>query len=196
MAADGVKQITSFRTTGLAIIVFAVVASCGPKPVSVAPDNPFAPGIDLTKDSVDGITVGNRLMAARQYELALDAFTRAALDHGLTGEILSGMGTANLGLRRLGQAEKLLRLAVDVDKDLPETWNNLGVVLMEQGKTAEAQNVFRHAFGLDNGQSDSIRENLRLALAKSENTDNTVVQNNDYKLVQRGSNDYLISKTP
>lgn len=135
-------------------------------------------------------------MDAGQYELAIAAFTRAALDQGLTAEILTGMGTASLGLGRLGQAETLLRRAVEKDKDWPEAWNNLGVVLMEQGEISEAQQVFRKAYALDDGQNDSIRENLRLALAKSENADNTVTQNNDYKLVQRGSSDYLIRRTP
>lgn len=196
MKRPGVMQATPIRSTFLAIIAFAMVASCGPKPISIPPDSPYAPGVDLSKTAVNGVDVGHRLMDAGQYELAMDAFTRAALDQGLTAEILTGMGTANLGLGRLGQAETLLRRAVEKDKDWPEAWNNLGVVLMEQGENAEAQQVFRKAYALDDGQNDSIRENLRLALAKSEKVDNTVVQNNEYKLVQRGRSDYLIRKTP
>jgi len=76
-------------------------------------------------------------MAAQQYELALDAFTRAALNEGLTGEILNGMGTANLGLGRLGQSEELLRRAVKAEPDWAEAWNNLGVLLMERGEISE-----------------------------------------------------------
>lgn len=196
MTQIGVTQAAPIRSTLLAIIAFAMVASCAPKPISQPPDTPYAPGVDLSKTAVNGVEVGHRLMDAGQFELAIDAFTRAALDQGLTAEILTGMGTANLGLGRLGQAETLLRRAVEKDKDWPETWNNLGVVLMEQGETAEAQQVFRRAYALDDGQNDSIRENLRLALAKSENADNTVAQNNEYKLVQRGSSDYLIRRTP
>jgi hypothetical protein len=52
--------------------------------------------------------------------------------------------------------------------------------------------VFRKAYALDNGESDSIRDNLRLALANSENPDNNVDQNENYKLVRRGNSDYLI----
>ena len=69
--------------------------------------------------------VGHRLIAAGEYELAIKAFSRAALEHGLTAEILSGLGSANLGLGRLGQAERCLRDAVEKDAARPKsgtTW--------------------------------------------------------------------------
>ena len=172
------------------------VAACVPDRIETGDTGPFAPGVDPKGDAVDGVEVANRLMDARQYELALDAYTRAALDQGLTAEILSGMGSANLGLGRLGQAESLLRQALDKKPDWPEAWNNLGVVLMEKGDTVEAEQIFRKAYALDNGQSDAIRNNLRLALAKSENTDNTIEEDQEYKLVQRGYGDYALRKDP
>jgi len=178
----------------LAIVVCAAVAGCVPKRIPEDKSGPFAPGVDPRKEAVDGVEVGHRLMAAAQYELALDAFTRAALDHGMTAEILSGLGTANLGLGRLGQAEDLLRRAIQSDSEWPAAWNNLGVVLMERGKTREAEQVFRRAYALDNGESDSIQYNLRLALAKSENTGNTVPKNEPYKLVQRGAGDFALRR--
>ena len=131
-------------------------------------------------------------MAAGQYELAIKSFNRAALDQGIDAEILSGLGSANLGLGRLGQAEQLLRRAVKENETEPEDWNNLGVVLMERGKTAEAIQIFRRAYALDNGESDAIRDNLRLALAKLENPVINDIDDNKYKLVRRGSGDYLI----
>ena len=70
---------------------------------------------------------------------------------------------------RLGQAEKFLRRALDADESRPDAWNNLGVILLEKGETAEAVQIFRKAYALDNGDSDMIRDNLRLALAKLEN---------------------------
>nr|WP_245926131.1 tetratricopeptide repeat protein [Ascidiaceihabitans donghaensis] len=164
--------------------------------MSTSDSGPYAPGVDRSKQAVDGVEVGHRLIAAGEYELAIRAFNRAALANGLDAEILSGLGTANLELGRLGQAETLLRRATAQDDAWPEIYNNLGVVLMERGKTAEAQQIFRKAFALDNGESALIRDNLRLALAKSENTVNTAGQNNNYKLVRRGSSDYLIRPTP
>lgn len=167
--------------------------------VGTTPDGVFAPGIDTRsaarRGQVSEVDVGHRLIAAGEYELALRAFSRAALDRGETdAEILLGMGTANLGLGRLGQSETLLRLAVEKEANWPELWNNLGVVLMERGKSGEAAQIFRKAYAMDNGQSDSIRDNLRLALSKSENSVNNSDETNDYKLVRRGTSDYLIRR--
>ncbi|MDM8168590.1 tetratricopeptide repeat protein [Roseovarius sp.] len=162
----------------------------------VSRDNPFAPGIKSGAEAVDGMLVGHRLMDAGEYELAIDAYSRAALQQGMTAEVLSGIGTANLKLSRLHTAERLLRQALDKDERSPEIWNNLGVVLMERGEIAEAEQVFRRAYALDNGQSDSIRDNLRLALEKSEISEYTPEEEQDYKLVRRGTSDYLIRKIP
>jgi len=152
-----------------------------------------APGVDLRADGADNLETGHRLVAAGQYELAIRSFNRAAIDRGtVDAEILSGLGTANLGLGRLGQAETQLRRAVQRDATQPEIWNNLGVVLMERGKNADAIQIFRKAFALDNGESVSIRDNLRLALEKSENFDTSSDSIDEYKLVRRGSADYLI----
>ena len=100
-----------------------------------------------------------------------------------------------LGLGRLGQAETLLRRAIATDEAIPETWNNLGVVLMEKGDAAEAEQIFRRAYALDNGESDSIRDNLRLALAKIENQGYDEADQ-EYKMVRRGSSEFLLRRIP
>lgn len=172
------------------------LAACNTGGISAAKDGVFAPGVDPRKDAVDGVEVGHRLIEAGEFELALRSFSRAALDNGgVNAEILSGFGTANLGLGRLGEAEKMLRRASERDDAYAEIWNNLGVVLMEMGETIEAQQVFRKAFALSNGESTQIRDNLRLALAKLDNPAYTEPQNNNYKLMRRGNSDYLIRAT-
>ncbi|WP_146590610.1 tetratricopeptide repeat protein [Puniceibacterium confluentis] len=178
------------------VLATAVLAACSPGGQKPLPDNPFAPGLDTRADPVDGLLVGHRLMEAGEYDLALDAFHRAAAEQGLTGEVLSALGSVNLALGRLGQAEKLLRQSVEKDPEWPEAWNNLGVVLMEAGKIPEATEIFRKAYALDNGESDSIRDNLRLALAKMDNSLYSEADEQDYKLVRRGSGSYLIRPTP
>lgn len=180
-----------------ALLLGSALAACSPGGFATSvfpqePSGPFAPGVDLRAEADDGIEVAHRLIAAGEYELAIRAFNRTALDQGIDAEILSGLGTANLGLGRLGQAEELLRRAVARDENQPEVWNNLGVVLMERGKNAEAKQIFHKAYALDNGQSDAIRDNLRLTLAKSENSVISEGVENNYKLVRRGSADYLI----
>ena len=110
--------------------------------------------------------------------------------------MLSALGSANLKLGRLGQAETLLRRAVKQDETFAPAWNNLGVVLMESGKWGEAERVFRTAFAIDNGSSAQIRENLRLALAKLENPGYDVENNTTFALVRRGSGEYQLLATP
>ncbi|MEM7089653.1 MAG: tetratricopeptide repeat protein [Pseudomonadota bacterium] len=172
-------------------MVFAMVASCTEGTGSNGID---APGIDPKGTAQDSLVVGNRLMAAGEYELALDTFTRAALDQGMTPQILTSLGTANLGLRRLGQAETLLRRAVDEETEWPVAWNNLGVLLMETQQYPEAVQVFRKAYALDNGESDAIRDNLRLALAKMENPANNTTQEQEYTLEQLGDGQFTLRK--
>ncbi|MCC7319819.1 MAG: tetratricopeptide repeat protein [Rubellimicrobium sp.] len=125
----------------------------------------YAPGVAGQMQD-DALTVGHRLMAAGEYELALQAYMRAAGQQGLNVDTLSALGSANLRLGRLGQAERLLRQAIEKDATFVPAQNNLGVVLMEQGKVGEAAEVFRRAYATDNGNSDTIRDNLRLALSR------------------------------
>ncbi|MGB3316871.1 MAG: tetratricopeptide repeat protein, partial [Albidovulum sp.] len=157
---------------------------------------PFAPaGVVRGEEAIDGLIVGHRLMAAGEYELALKAYYRAAADRGLTVDTLSAIGSANLRLGRLGQAEKLLRQALDDDETFVPAWNNLGVVLMERGDVGEASRVFQTAFALDSGQSDSIRENLRLSLAKLKKPSYDPVDTGEFSLVRRGHGQYLLLTT-
>ncbi len=180
----------------ITLILLWTLPACTAGGLSAKQDGPYAPGAKPGAEAVDGLTVGHRLMQAGQPELALDAYTRAALEHGMSVDVLSGLGSANLALGRLGQAETLLRRAVRTDDAVPETWNNLGIALMEQGKTPESAEVFKRAYALDNGESDAIRDNLRLALAKMQNRRYDDDEQQDYKLVRRGSGDYLIRSIP
>ncbi len=159
--------------------------------------NPYAPGTAATREGgVDGLLVGHRLMAAGEYELALKAYYRAAARQGMTADVLSAIGSANLRLGRLGQAERILRQAVMKDPEFPAAWNNLGVVLMERGNTAEAMEVFKRAYALDSGQSDSIRDNLRLAIEKTRKTAYDAPEESKFVLVRRGGGKYLLLATP
>ncbi len=180
------------RATVLFMCSLALAGCLAPAP----PEGPYAPGLASGGEAVDGLVVGHRLMDAGEYELAHQAFTRAAVSHGMTADVLAGLGSANLALGRLGTAERLLREAIELPDATPETWNNLGVVLVERRQYPEAEQILRRAYALDNGESDAIRDNLRLALAKSENSDYDVEDEQDYKLVRRGSGDYLIRKIP
>nr|WP_255553675.1 tetratricopeptide repeat protein [Maritimibacter sp. DP1N21-5] len=159
--------------------------------------NAYAPDARVGgEDSVDGLIVGHRLMDAGEYELALKAYLRAAAEDGISVDTLSAMGSANLRLGRLGQAETLLRQAVEKDGTFAPAWNNLGVVLIETGQIGEAVRVFKIAFGADSGKSDSIRQNLELALAKQQNLAyDEPVKEAEFALMRRGRGDYLLLGT-
>lgn len=175
----------------LALFWFSALAACSTGGLN-RPDGVYAPGV-AGQSTLDGLEVGHRLMAAGEFELALKAYTRAAAQQGLNVDTLSALGSANLRLGRLGQAESLLRRAVEEDPTFPAAWNNLGVVLMELGEIAEAAEVFRRAYATDNGNSDQIRDNLRLALALRDNPEYVPEnENEEFRLVRRGTSDYVI----
>jgi Flp pilus assembly protein TadD len=178
------------------IAIITTLAACNSGGFGRSDGQVYAPGVAGPSD-VDGLIVGHRLMAAGEYQLALDAYTRAAGQQGLNVDTLSALGSANLRLGRLGQAEGLLRRAVDDDPSFAAAWNNLGVILMERGKIPEASQVFRRAFATDNGNSDQIRDNLRLALAKMDNPDYIDPnEGQEFELVRRGTGDYVILSAP
>jgi tetratricopeptide (TPR) repeat protein len=166
----------------------SVLAACG-NTGGFERNVPF--GADARGEGVDGLLVGHRLMAAGEHELALKAYYRAAGEQGVNADVLSAIGSANLALGRLGQAEQVLRLAIKEDPSFVPAINNLGVVLMERGQFGEARITFQQAFAIDSGQSDAIRENLRLAIAKTEGVVYSDPQEEPtMSLVRRGQGQY------
>jgi tetratricopeptide (TPR) repeat protein len=168
-------------------------------PLSALGQGPNAPlDADHISEAVDGLIVGHRLMAAGEYEIALRAYTRAAAEQGLNVDVLSALGSANLKLGRLNQAKKLLKRAVVKDDRFVPAWNNLGVVLSNQGSLQEAKRVFQLAYALDSGNSDEIRTNLTKIIAKIKKASYTTQNNNNnnnFDLVRRGNGRYLLLKT-
>lgn len=191
------------RLTFALMAALAISGCSAPEPgasMSLSEDRvgPKAPpGTPHITQAVDSLVVGHRLMAAGEYELALKAYTRGANEHGLNADVLSALGSANLRLGRLNQAEKLLRIAVEKDDRFVPAWNNLGVVLQTKGEYAEARRVFRLAYGLDNGNSEEIRANLTKTIAILDKSgyagDN---EPKEFKLVRRGNGRYLLLRTP
>ncbi|MEM6727902.1 MAG: tetratricopeptide repeat protein [Pseudomonadota bacterium] len=173
-----------------------LLCACGAPRLEAPEDGPFAPYPSRADRNISEMELGHRLMGAGQHELALRAFMRAAGKDGLTPEVLLALGSANLELGRLSQAEAQLRKAKAADATSPDILNNLGVVLMEQGETVEAAQLFRRAFALDNGNSEAIRDNLRKALAKKEPGGYAEQSEEALRMVRRGSADFLIAATP
>lgn len=177
----------------LALTLALAACSAGGLGLSGKGDPETAPGIDTRAKGVDGLIVGHRLMASGEYELALRAYYRAAATQGMNADVLSALGSANLKLGRLGQAETLLRQAIKEDPSFVPAYNNLGVVLMEKGQAGEARVIFQQAYALDSGDSDAIRENLRRAIAESESAVYDQPEEKPaYSLVRRGEGEFVL----
>ncbi len=181
----------------LALATTACLAACSPGGLGFGQGTANRPPpADASEKGVDGLLVGHRLMEAGEFDLALKAYLRAAAEEGINVDVLSALGSANLKLDRLGQAEQLLRRAVEMDPSFVPAQNNLGVVLMERGKLGEARAVFQQAFALDSGQTDSIRENLKLAIARTEGAvysdTNEGPAEPKYNLMRRGTGSFVL----
>lgn len=154
------------------------------------------PGRAINADDVDGLTVGHRLMEGGEFELALRAYYRSMAEQGPTVDALSAIGSANLRLGRLGQAEQMLHRALAMDAGFVPALNNLGVVMVERGQWGQAAHLFRNAFAIDSGRSEEIRQNLRLALANLEISGYSGENNDNFALVRRGNGRFLLLATP
>jgi tetratricopeptide (TPR) repeat protein len=180
------------RQAAILSLCAALLAGCTPAS-GVSRNAPF--GVDARGKGVDGMTVGHRLMEAGEYDLALKAYLRGAGEVGINADVLSSIGSANLQLGRLGQAEAILRRALELDPEFVPALNNLGVVLMEQDNYGEARVMFQKAFALDSGETDSIRENLMLAIAKSEATVYDPIQEQEkggFRLVRQEKGKFVL----
>jgi len=179
----------------LCVAALLALAACQPSSTTFTPDGLAGRSVSPT-DDIDGLLVGHRLMAGGEYELALRAYYRSMAQQGPTVDALSAIGSANLRLGRLGQAEQMLSRALDIDAEFVPALNNLGVVKVENGNWGQAAHLFRNAFALDSGRSEEIRQNLRLALANLEDSGYTEENNNNFALVRRGNGRFLLLTTP
>jgi Flp pilus assembly protein TadD len=144
-------------------------------------------------EGIDGLIVGDRLMANGEYELALRAYYRAAAEDGINIDLVTAIGAANLALGRLGQAEDQFRRAIATQPDFVPALNNLGATLIERGEYGEARRILEQAFALDSGSSETIRNNLRLAIALMENQVYLEEEQNRPGLIRRGGGVYTLT---
>ena len=185
------------KTTKYLVALLGLLAACDMPRSGMLSGPDLAPtGTPQIQEAVDGLTVGHRLMAAGEYELALKSYTRAINDQGLSADVLSAMGSANLRLGRLKQAEKLLEEATTQDPDFVPAWNNLGVVQTSLKNHLGARESFRAAFALDNGTSEEVWQNLLLAINNLKNNEAETADQANFDLVRRGNGRYLLLETP
>lgn len=180
----------SCLTSSIWVAIGVAVTACAPDE-RLAPIPDFVPQRGAVQGT-DPLVIGHRLMAAGEYELALNSYSDALATQGITPDVLSALGSANLRLGRLVRAEELLRKATERDQTFVPAWNNLGVALLSQGRAREAVDVFRLAFGLAAGGSEEIRQNLRLAEDSLQKISSEPLDNSKFRLVRQGGGRYLL----
>ena len=123
------------------------------------------------------------IMAARggQYDTAEIHFNKAAATGTASSELLADMGYNYYLQHRLEEAEQSLRNAIDKDPRNETAVNNLGLVLGEMGKPAEALAQFERVVGTAEahanlakvfthmGQMEEAKQQYNLALSISPN---------------------------
>lgn len=180
------------------LLLIASLAACNFTPRLDAGDGGVhAPAsVGQLEDGIDNLIAGDRLMEAGEYELALRAYYRAGVEDGLSVDVITAIGAANLALGRLGQAEEQFRAALQRQQDFVPALNNLGAVLIETGEYGEARRILEQAFALDSGSSETIRDNLRLAIARMENQVYTGEnEQNRPGLIRRGGGRYTLQSS-
>lgn len=178
-------------------VIATILSACQEQQATALSGSRLAPaGAPDVEEVVDGLIVGHRLMAAGEYELALKSYTREINDQGLTADILSAMGSANLKLGRLKQAKRFLEQSTEKDPDFVPAWNNLGVVQTTLGDYIDAHQSFRAAFALDNGASEEVWQNLLLAIENLKKDTADGSGQAEFDLVRRGNGRYLLLETP
>ncbi|MBY4895033.1 tetratricopeptide repeat protein [Rhodobacteraceae bacterium N5(2021)] len=194
------EQFFSTRQTVLKhaplILLMITLTACTLTPRLDVGDGVNAPAsVGQLDDSQASLITGDRLMEAGEYELALRAYYRAGVEDGLSVDVITAIGAANLALGRLGQAEEQFRAALQRQNDFVPALNNLGAVLIEQGEYGEARRLLEQAFALDSGSSETIRDNLRLAIARMENQVYTDDEQERPTLIRRGGGRYTLQSS-
>ncbi len=112
------------------------------------------------------LTLGKRMLAAREPNLALKAFLTSMSVEGISSEAMTGAGIATQQQGLLTSARRYFEQARELAPDSVIAHNNLGVVLYKLKEYYPARNAFRRAYALSNGKSEMAERNLNLAEAE------------------------------
>lgn len=141
------------------------------------------------------ISLGARLLEAKQPEMALDAFSRVVAAEGVSVEALVGLGVAYHRMGRPRDAIAMFEAAADLDPNSPEARNNLGVAYYVNGEYAAARSEFERAFALTGGGDPKVRFNLGVAeIALAERADDVVVDEAEFDVIQYGHGFYRLKQ--
>ena len=106
------------------------------------------------------LSLGKRMLAAREPDLAMKAFLTSLGVEGISAEAMTGAGIAAQRLGLLTSARRYFEQARRLAPDSVIAHNNLGVVLYKLKEYYPARNAFRRAYALSNGKSEIAERNL------------------------------------
>lgn len=169
---------------GLALAALVAAAGCQAQaPGAAGPAGPTASDREI----------GERLLAAKQPDLALRAFNRDIAANGVSDAALLGLGVAYLRLGQRREALRFLRAAVDLAPDNAMARNNLGVLLHSEGDYAGAHAEFTRAYALTGGADPRIRDNLGMAeYALEAHGDAVLLDEAEFDVIQYGHGVYRL----
>ncbi len=108
---------------------------------------------------------GMAMMTLKNYPVALELFQEAADDKRYRANAYQASAFAAFGLKKMDDAEKYLRKALDENPNLVDSHNLLGVVLNTQNKPQEALEEFKTAVRLSSGSPD-VFNNIGISYLK------------------------------
>jgi Tfp pilus assembly protein PilF len=111
-------------------------------------------------------TLGRYFDNLHEWGRAVDAYRQAVAADTQNIEALNALGVVLAQERRFGEAEATLRHAVDLAPDRSHIRNNLGYVLLLEGRPQDAMSQLEVAVAKD-GTSAIAQANLRDAMARS-----------------------------
>ena len=149
-------------------LLFASLAVSGCAPLGAVPSDSVPVAATLLEAPVTVeprraetyLSVGKRLLAAGEPDLAIKAFLRSINNEGVSAQAMTGAG---IGYQRQGlltTARRYFEQATRLAPNSTITHNNLGVVLYKLKEYYPARNEFRSAFALSNGTSEMAERNL------------------------------------
>jgi tetratricopeptide (TPR) repeat protein len=119
--------------------------------------------------SPDYLKIGNAAFEARDFQLAIDAFTQFSPIEILP-QAQNRLGVSYFMLGRERDAEGTFRVATSRDRERAETYNNLGVLYYSREDFDDAEDRFRDA-AERNPLNRNIQDNLHAAKYARENRD-------------------------
>ena len=111
------------------------------------------------------LSLGKRMLAAREPALAMKAFLTSMSAEGISAEAMTGAGIAAQRQGLLTSARRYFEQARELNPNSVIAHNNLGVVLYKLQEYYPARNAFRRAYALSNGKSEMAERNLNRAEA-------------------------------